>query len=248
MNPFHKLFLVVCSVLTFASAPALAAEPHGDSHGTEHAADSHGDGHGEGHAEGGHGDGHGEHHYYTDDDDGDGVPNWRDGDNGTFDTPETYVVSDLIFHAINLSILLGLIGYAIRRPVGDFFRDRARQIRGELTDSARQRDEANQRHQELLARLKKIEGEVDEMSNQARQAAAHEEESLNERAEREAARIGELAQRSIRDETTRARNVLRKEAVELAVKLAEDTLRSNVASEDQRTLATDFLESLQQGA
>lgn len=252
MKSFLKLMLAGAIAVCFVATPVFAA-PDGDGHDAPHG-DSHAEaGHGDGHAAAGHGGDHGDehhggHHYYTDDDDGDGVPNWRDSDDGSFDTPETYVVSGLVFHAINLAILLGLIGYAIRKPVGDVFRDRARRIRAELTDSARQRDEANQRHQELLARLEKIEGEVDDMAEQAREAASREEASLVERADREAVRIGEQATRSIRDETTRARNVLRREAVELAVKLAEDTLRSKVASEDQRSLAQDFLDSLQQGA
>lgn len=242
---------ILVAGLLALSAPALA-EPHGDPHAasahtTEHADGAHGDST--------HGDGeHAAHHYYTDDDDNDNIPNWRDADHNDVDpvtgedrTPETYVVTDLIFHFINLAILLGVIGYAVRRPVADLFRERARGIRAELTDSARQRDEANQRHQELVARLDKIEGEVDEMSNQAREAAAREEANLIERAEREAARIAEQASRSIRDETTRARNALRREAVELAVQLAENTLRSNVASEDQRALAKDFLDKLQEG-
>lgn len=243
MSTLRRLLIALGTLFVLTGAQAWAEPAQGDGHGAEHA-----EPHGGGHGEAGHDGEHGDHHYYTDDNDGDGIPNWRDSDDGTFDTPETYVVSSLIFHAINLAILLGVIFYAVRRPVGDLFRDRARQIRADLTDSARQRDEANQRHQELVARLEKIQGEVDDMAEQAKVAAANEEANMVERAQREATRIAEQATRSIRDETTRAKNVLRREAVELAVKLAEDTLRNSVASDDQRTLAQDFLDSLQQEA
>ena len=253
VTSFLRTAAAATVVLLFASAPALAAEPaHGDAHATEHATDGHSDGHGDAAAHGGdHGEGHGGGHHvtYTDDDDGDGIVNWRDPQFGTQEGySDSYVIRNLVYHAINFLILMGLIWWALRRPIADVFRDRARGIRSELTDSARHRDEANQRHQELLARLDKIEGEVETMHTDAKAAAEREEAALIERAEREAVRIGEQATRSIRDEATRARNALRREAVELAVQLAEETLRSKVASEDQRSLAKDFLDSLQQGA
>ena len=45
---------------------------------------------------------------------------------------------------------------------------------------------------------------------------------------KEAERIGKTAERNIRDEVARARTSLRREAVELAVELAESTLRKSV--------------------
>jgi len=236
--------LAFAAALAFA-APAIAAAPHGDAHGEQadhgkkggHAkADSHGGDHA---AEGDHGGDHGGgHHYYTADDDHDGTANWLDSDS------DMYAVSDLAFHAIHLLIFIGLAVWLARKPMGDALANRAANIRKELTDSARARDEAYQRHQELVARLDKVASEIEAMEADAVSDAANEEQKLVERAQREATRIGEMAQRNIRDEATRARMALRRDAVELAVELAEGILTKSVNTSDQQALARDFLNSL----
>jgi len=227
--------LVLGLGLALATAPALAKAPHGEPHPTEQA-------HGGEHATAStHGGGHGSH-YYTADDDGDGTPNWLDGDS------ELYVVTDLGFHAFNLFCLVLIIWWLGRKPVGDAIRERALAIRKELTDTARARDEAYQRHQELVARLDKIEGEMEAMESEAREEAAKEERKLIERAEAEAKRIAETAERNIRDEASRARNALRRDAIEIAAKLAEGILARNVTPADQQALARDFLASLNDDA
>jgi len=231
--------LALAAAFAFA-APAMAA-PHGDDAHGEHA-DDHGDaGHGGDHgAEGDHGGDHGGgHHYYTADDDGDGTANWADPDS------DMYVVTDLVLHAIHLLLFLGVAGWLARKPMSDALRNRAHDIRKDLTDSARERDEAYQRHQELVARLDKLSTEIEGMEAEARQEAANEEQKLVERAQREAERIADMAQRNVRDEATRARNALRRDAVDLAVKLAEGILAKSVTQADQQALARDFLESLE---
>lgn len=180
--------------------------------------------------------------YYTGDDDQDGVPNWTDPDSDLF------VIDDVGFHAFNVALLLGVLVFFLRRPVRDTLKERALGIRREITDSARSRDEAQKRYQELEARLTALASELEAMRAEARREAEAEEAKLIERAHSEAERIHEAAQRNIRDELTRARNDLRREAVELAVQLAESTLREQVAQEDQIRLAREFLDSLNREA
>ncbi|MFT4623654.1 MAG: F-type H+-transporting ATPase subunit b [Myxococcota bacterium] len=213
--------------------PALAAP---DGHATE-AHDAGGDhAHGdEGHATGD----HAEHHYFTHDDDGDGTPNWLDSDSG-----ETYVVMKLVFHFINLLILFGIIWWMARGMAGDYLRGRALFVRKELEDSKVARDAAEANHAEIEARLVAVEKEVAEIDHRAVEQAAQEHADLVARAHVEAERIADTAQRNVRDEVTRARNELRREAVELAVQLAEGTLKANVNRQDQQDLAHQFLQSL----
>ena len=59
-------------------------------------------------------------------------------------------------------------------------------------------------------------------------------------------RIGEAAERNIRDEVARARDQLRRDAVALAVELAEENLKEQVNSDDQQRLARAFLDTLNQ--
>jgi F0F1-type ATP synthase membrane subunit b/b' len=57
----------------------------------------------------------------------------------------------------------------------------------------------------------------------------------------DAERIREAAQRSIRDETVRARASLRREAAQLGIDLARERLQSSITSADQGRLNDDFL-------
>jgi F-type H+-transporting ATPase subunit b len=184
----------------------------------------------------------GEHHVsYSADDDHDGSPNWMDADS------EGFVLKSVGFHAINLVLFLGAVVWFGRRPISDALGNRALAIRKELTESARLRDEARQRNEEMAARLGRIEAEIEGLREDARREAANEERKLIERAEGEAARLAAASERALNDEVVRARAMLRKEAVQLAVQLAEATLRDRVDASHQQALARDFLESLKQG-
>lgn len=193
--------------------------------------------------------GGGDPHAYdwTGDDDHDGRANWVDPAAGTEDN-EHYMVPLLGWHLINLLLFAAVVAWLAWRPLKDGLRGRAHDVRKELTDAARLRDEARQRHEELGARLSRFEEEVEALREEAAADAKREEKRLVERARREAERIQETSQRNIREETVRAQMALRAEAVGLAVELAESTLRNEVRSDDQKRLARQFLDSLKDGA
>jgi F-type H+-transporting ATPase subunit b len=219
------------SIVAFAAAFALAtpafAQEHGAAPEAAEAAEA-----AEGEAE--------VEPQYTADDDHDGTANWIDSDS------ELYVIKPIAFHVLNLAILGAILGFVLRGPIGDALRNRASGIRKELSEAASARDEAKRRADALAARLAKFEDEVTAMRDQAKAEAAAEEARLVKRAHEEAARIAEASQKSIRDELVRAQVALRKDAVDLAVQLAESTLREQVQPDDQKRLAEAFLASLNQ--
>jgi len=183
--------------------------------------------------------GSGAHHAdFTGDADHDGTSNWLDSDS------EDYSLLSLIQHGVNLAVLFGLLYFFTNKPLRETMKDRATGIRKELTESAKQLDQAKKRYEELEGRLTRFEDEINEMRAKAEELAKDEEVKLIERANANAARIAESAQRSIRDETNRARNTLRKEAVELAVNLAQTVLTKQVKATDQKRLAREFLDAL----
>jgi F-type H+-transporting ATPase subunit b len=221
----------------------------GADHGDPHAADAHG-------AE--HGDDHGGHHdpteFYLGDNDHDGVPNWRDpSENGEprgmsviFDAEDAYFVPEIAFHALNLLIVVLLLWRFAARPLGDALKNRALSIRKQLADAAAARDEARRRNEEVSTRLAAFEQELAQMRTTAAAEARADAEQLVKRAEAEAERIRQTAERNINEELRRARASLREEAVDLAVQLARATLTREVQADDQRRLAREFLDSLTQ--
>ena len=195
------------------------------------------------HEGGGHGGGEhaaGEHHAdYTGDADHDGTANWLDGDSPDF------MVAKLAFHAGNLAILLGALIVFAGPGIQDSFRARALLVRQDLDEAAKLKADAAAHHEAVAQRLAALSQEIADLQSRARAEAEAEERKIGERAAEAAARVAETAQRQIRDEASRARNEIRREAVELAVQLAENILKSQVGAADQRRLAVEFLETVQ---
>lgn len=236
------------TVTTFLGALALSATlavgsvalASGDGGHGEPAHASAGGQEGGGHAteEGGHG---GEHHpSYSGDADHDGTANWLDSDS------DDYVANALAFHAFNFLIYAGIIWFGAGAMLRDGARARAIGIKADINEASELRADAKKRHDAVIERLAALEGEIASMHAQAEAEARAEEAAIRERAEATARRIAETTERQIRDEAVRARGELRREAVELAVKLAEGILLKEVQPTDQRRLAQQFLDSIQQ--
>jgi len=180
-----------------------------------------------------------------DDDNHNGVANFFDG------TDEHHASSwghpvylQWIWHLFNLLVLLGVLFWAGRKGIGAFLRDRALSIKTDLEQADAVQLDATARYQELESRLAGFEDEVASIKAEAERAAKAERALAEQRAHEAAARIRDAAERAIRDETHRATRVLRAEAVQLAVELAERTLKAQVDDSDRQRLAADLLASL----
>jgi F-type H+-transporting ATPase subunit b len=115
-----------------------------------------------------------------------------------------------------------------------------------LEESNQMRKEAQHNFDELSARLSHMEKEVEELRTEAAASAEREAELIATQTDADVKRIEEAAGLTIQNETDKARRALRKEAVDLAVKIAEEKLKAELSDKDQKTLAQDFLGSLKE--
>jgi F-type H+-transporting ATPase subunit b len=208
--------------ISLAAAPALAA-PEGEhtTAGAEHAGKPTEGGHGEaaagahgqaGHEEGGHGEGtHG--------------PDLR----------------SLGITAVNLALFVGLMWFFAARPVGDALKNRALAVRSGLDEAARMRLDAQKRFSEVEGKLAALGRQVQDLKAEAASSAEKEAALLSERADADATRMQEAAERTLREETNRATGIIRGEAAALAVQLAREILKTEVGRDDQERLARQFL-------
>lgn len=151
-------------------------------------------------------------------------------------------------HAFNLVLLLSVIGFFAGKKIKDAMVDRATEIRKDIEESDRLRKEANARFEELQWQIAGFESRLAEMKAQAEVEAEHEKAAIMERAERESVRLREAAERTIRGETAKARIALRREAVLLAVGMAEQRLAANVGVDDDARLANEFFSQIDEEA
>lgn len=153
-------------------------------------------------------------------------------------------LKEIGLHAFNFLLLIGLLVYLLRTPVRDFLNTRSAQVRKELEDADKQRSDAEARYKAIQSKLAHFEEELTSMKADGVADAEREAQQTAERAVRDAAHLKETAERAIREETAMARNTLRRDAVDLAVKLAEESLRSQLGPADQQQLAQEFLASI----
>jgi F-type H+-transporting ATPase subunit b len=151
-------------------------------------------------------------------------------------------------HALNLVILLGLIGFLTRKMIKDGLANRAANIRNAIEASDKAQAAAQERYAELEAKLAGLETHLAEMRQEAEAEAAAERTLLLEKADKEAAAIKAGVARTVRNETARARNTLRRHAAELAVKLAAEQVAASITDDDHVRLTRDFLGTVQGGS
>ena len=148
---------------------------------------------------------------------------------------------DIGWHTLNLAILFGVLFWFFGKKVTAAVSQRAADIQVAVDQANEARKAAQHRADELEKRLEGVEAQLAGIRKQAEAEAAQEAEVLFARAESDAAAIREAAERTIRDETARARQGLRAEAVSLATQLAGAQLKSKITPDDQKRLAGDFL-------
>jgi F-type H+-transporting ATPase subunit b len=155
---------------------------------------------------------------------------------------------ELIWQAINLAILVGIIVYAARQPVKSFFAERREQIQADLEESAEFLKSAETRYSEWQRKLVDLETELDQIRAAARQRAHEERDHILADARAAAERIKNDARAAIDQELRRAETELRGEAADLAIELASKLIRDQVGDADRARLVDEFIARVEDGS
>lgn len=153
---------------------------------------------------------------------------------------------DLGVASVSLLIFLGILVAVARKPVMDGLANRALGIRKEIDEATTAQKAAEARFKEVESRLAALDQLVNSMKADAERDAEAETARMIERANADAARIQEVAERTIREETDRSRRVLKDEAVVLAVGLARHKAAQVMTVDDQRRFAREFLDTVKE--
>jgi F-type H+-transporting ATPase subunit b len=149
---------------------------------------------------------------------------------------------ELVWHLVNLALLLGVLVYFGREPIRSFFAERRRRVREELEGSARLLADAEARLAEWQGRVGRLDAEVAEIRSASRRLAEAQRERILADARAGAERLRRDAAAAVEQELRRARTALREEAADLAVAMAERLLRERVDDGDRARLVDEFVE------
>lgn len=147
-------------------------------------------------------------------------------------------------HAINLVLLLGFLGFILRKRIPDALKSRKAAVAKDIAAARAAHEEAKARYAALEARLQGFEQELATLRTEAEAEAQAERDTILAKADAAAKAIEEGAQRAIAAETRRATQALRADAAALAVQVAAEQIKSQFTPEDDQRLTGDFLDTI----
>jgi F-type H+-transporting ATPase subunit b len=155
---------------------------------------------------------------------------------------------NLIWHLINLALVIGVLGYFARGPIRSFMATRRSDIESSIESARRELADAEQRLAECNQRIASLDREIEGIRDTVRAQAENERERLLADARSVAERIRRDAQLAVEQEARSARAALRDEAAEMAVRLAGDLLKRQVTDTDRSRLVDEFVERVESSA
>ena len=149
----------------------------------------------------------------------------------------------VIKNAVNLLLLLLVLGYFLKRPVKNFFVERRELIAGKIEDAREKIKAAREEFETYSSKLANIDTDIESFKESSRRESAIERDEILKQAEIMVERIGEEARETIRIESERAKNEIQEEVVALAVEMAEKAVKQNVTTSDDKRFLNEFVQS-----
>jgi F-type H+-transporting ATPase subunit b len=149
-----------------------------------------------------------------------------------------------IWTIVTFLVLLALLSKFAWKPLLVALQARQDRITQALDDAKRAQDEMERLRRESAEVIRQAHAEAGAIVAAGRADAERVREDTKQKARTEAAGILAGAQRQIQAETARARDEVRREAVDLAVAIASKLIRRNITADDNRVMIDEMIASL----
>ncbi|MHB8763904.1 MAG: ATP synthase F0 subunit B [Deferrisomatales bacterium] len=141
---------------------------------------------------------------------------------------------DLAMKFLNFGILAAILFFALRKMVSQGLADRREDIRRSLEDAQKAKDAAEAKYREYQDRVANLDDEIRRIQEDFRADGERQRARILEDAKQAAESIRRHAEQAASNEVKRARDELRADAGELAVRLAEGLLAKAYTAADQK--------------
>jgi F-type H+-transporting ATPase subunit b len=142
---------------------------------------------------------------------------------------------------LNFGVLLFLLIYFGGRAMNKSLRARHDQLKGDISEAARLRDEAMEKFNTQEQRVSNLEKEIAALRASMQKDAEREQARLLEGAQERSKRIQDEMRFQLEQQVKEAELLLRAEVASASVKLAEGLVRKAVNMDDERRLAQEFV-------
>jgi F-type H+-transporting ATPase subunit b len=149
---------------------------------------------------------------------------------------------------LNFGVLLFLLIYFGGRAMNKSLRARHDQLKGDIHEAARLRDEAMEKFNTQEQRVSNLENEIAALRASMQKDAEREQARLLEGAQERTKRIQDEMRFQMDQQVKEAELLLRAEVASASVKLAEGLVRKAVNMDDERRLAQEFVAAFDSSA
>lgn len=154
------------------------------------------------------------------------------------------LLKDFLWRGLNFGLMVALLVFLLRKPIKNGLAGRREGIEKALADAKQAQEEAEAKFAEYDQKLALATEEIAEISNAIRKEGELEQKKIIESAKEMAIKIEQDAEKAAALEVAKARTELQREAVQLAVELAEDLLKKNFTKEDDARLIDEYIKKV----
>ena len=170
---------------------------------------------------------------------------WSQGSEPAAKEEKSEPPHELLYKIINFVILVGGLGYLLRKPMAEFFSSRSASIQKSL-DEGRKALEASQAQLKAVEeKLRGLEAEIAAFKASAVREMEAERQRLQQASAEEAAKILESARAQMDTALRGAKLDLKNYAAQQSVTLAEELIRTRLDDAGRKRLVTQFVATLE---
>ena len=152
---------------------------------------------------------------------------------------------ELLYKVINFVILVGALGYVLRKPLADFYKSRSTSLQKALEEGRKALEAAQGQLQAVEEKLRRLDAEIAEFKASAAQEMEAERQRLRQSSAEEVARILDAARAQTETAVRGAKLELRNYAAQKSVALAEELIRTRLDEFGRRRLLAQFVDTLE---
>jgi F-type H+-transporting ATPase subunit b len=154
------------------------------------------------------------------------------------------LLKDFLWRVLNFVVMAAILIFFLAKPLKNGLAGRRADIEKALDEARKAKQEAETKFAEYDKKLSTAAAEISEISASIRKESELEKQRIIENATDMAKKIEQDAEKAATLEIAKAKEELRREAVELAVKIAEDVLKKNFNREDDARLIDEYMDKV----
>ncbi|HYA13128.1 MAG TPA: F0F1 ATP synthase subunit B [Syntrophales bacterium] len=156
----------------------------------------------------------------------------------------TKTLIDFGWRLLNFAILVWFLYWVSAKGIKKFFFERRQNIKTNIEETTAEKEATEKKFNEYSAKLDKATEEINNIFEIIKAQGVAEKEKIIQDAKIAAEKMKEDAQSRMEQELKAARNLLRTEAAQLSVEMAEELLKKNITPEHHDFMVKDYLDKV----